>query len=105
MSEMYMGTVGLSTGLVDQHGIPIHLGDTLVFDEREWGAPYPANEFVIEFKDGELLVFGCVSELRQFCTVTKKWDGRRVLLDLSVPALTHPVQSSQTPPAQAPKQQ
>jgi hypothetical protein len=82
MSEgKYMGEVGLWTGLLDRHGVEIHLGDTLIFDEQEWGAPYPANEFVIEFKDGQLLTKGVVSELRHFCTVTRKFDGRMLTID------------------------
>lgn len=67
----YIGKIGNFTGLYDMHGAPIHLGDTLSFDEREWGG---MNIFQLLFEDGELNIGFGVDDLAEFCTVIKKWN-------------------------------
>lgn len=81
--EIWMGNIGLFTGLKDRRGTPVHLGDTLEFDAAEWGAPAPDNQFVIEYKDGELRVNGTVSEVSQFCTVIRRFDEKIIEGNLS----------------------
>jgi len=73
MTTGRMDELGLDTGLVDRNKSPIHLGDTLEFDSKEWGNR-DTNKFVITFEEGELSVLGCVSELSEWCTVIKKWN-------------------------------
>lgn len=68
---MNMGKVGNFTGIYDQAGMPIHLGDTLEFDSREWGG---VNIFQLLFEDGELSIGFGVGDLTEFCTVIKKWN-------------------------------
>lgn len=72
--ERFMSEVGLNTGLVDMHDKPIHLGDTIWFDRREWGDDN--NTFVIGFSDGELDIKGTVDDARSWWTVIKKWNDK-----------------------------
>lgn len=64
--------VGLPLGRNDRNGDPIHIGDTVRFDEREWGAPNCV--FVVEYDKGEYMGEGCLSDLSQWCDIVKKWD-------------------------------
>lgn len=52
-------------GANDRHGTPIHLGDRLRFDEKEWGGPH---EFVVEIEDGELTCPG-KGDLSSWCEI------------------------------------
>lgn len=72
--ERSMSELGLNTGLVDMHDKPIHLGDTILFDRREWGDDN--NTFVIGFSDGELDIKGTIDDARSWWTVIKKWNDK-----------------------------
>lgn len=74
MTKGRMDEIGLDTGMVDKTGAPIHLGDTLEFDAREWGDDQ-SNKFVIKFEEGELLCHGSPFTLDEWCTIIKKWDA------------------------------
>jgi hypothetical protein len=71
LNEIYMGRKGLFTGLYDRNKQPIHLGDTLEFDEKEWGG---LCTFVVSFSEGELQICGTVAGLSEWCRIVKKWD-------------------------------
>lgn len=71
MTTGVMNTLGYWTGLYDRKGQKVHIGDTLEFDQAEWGGP---NSCVVEFKDGELDVPGCPSEVSEWCTVIQRYD-------------------------------
>ena len=60
---------GLLIGVKDKNGRSIRTGDTMIFDEEEWGGP--DNEFVVYFKDGELQINGTVKDLSEFCEVVE----------------------------------
>jgi hypothetical protein len=64
-----MGTVGFDTGIKDKHGNPIHIGDELRFDEREWGGPCI---FTVGFVDGELTGCGSIGDWSEWCEVVQK---------------------------------
>lgn len=64
--------VGMPIDREDKHGMPIHVGDMLRFDEKEWGAPCT---FVIEVKRGEITHPGCCGDLDQWCEILTKFDG------------------------------
>lgn len=68
---------GVAIGVNDMHGRPIHIGDTLVFDEREWGAPLPP--FVIEIKKGLIQHPGSTGDLSSWCEIIETWDGKKVI--------------------------
>ena len=63
---------GLPIDCNDKHGDPIHVGDTLRFDEREWGEPHT---FVIGFERAEVLYSGGVSDLDCWCEIIRRYDG------------------------------
>jgi len=63
-----MGVKGQDTGLKDSLGNTIHVGDTLVFDPKEWGND-ESNVFVVEWEDGQLTGNGALSDWSQWCTV------------------------------------
>ena len=67
--------LGVPIGVNDQHGNPIHIGDKLDFDHREWGGP---QQFVVELKDGTIQHPGCTSDLSSWCEIIESWDARRV---------------------------
>ncbi len=52
-------------GANDRHGNPIHVGDRLRFDEKEWGGEH---EFVVEISDGEIQCPG-PSDLSSWCEI------------------------------------
>ncbi len=56
----------------DKHGNPIHIGDTLTFDEDEWGGKF--KPYVVKIENAEIQLFGSPSDLSQFCEVVKRWD-------------------------------
>jgi hypothetical protein len=65
-------TAGVPIGARDREGRPIHVGDTLSFDEREWGGPH---EFTIRIEDGEIVMSGGgASDLESWCTIVRRWD-------------------------------
>lgn len=74
-----MDEPGLDTGLKDKHGAPIHLGDTLNFDRREWGGV--DTKFVVSFVKGELLIKGGISDLSEFCEIVSKHEAAPVKAD------------------------
>jgi hypothetical protein len=57
-------------GVCDREGTPIRIGDTLEFDEREWGGP--DNRFVVEWQPGRLLHNGSLSDLTEWCRVVER---------------------------------
>lgn len=66
--------IGLPLGVKDRNGNPVHVGDTLAFDGREWGT---ADDYIytVEFVRGEVQVAGTVSDIPSFCRVIKRWDA------------------------------
>lgn len=64
--------IGVPIGATDKHGVPVHIGDTVEFDEREFGGPC---RFVIELRDGEIVHPGATGDLRSWCTVLKPACG------------------------------
>lgn len=71
MSRPYMGDPGMYTGIKDRHGNPVHVGDVLSFDPREWGGEC---EYVLRFENGELVTKGTVSDITNWCVVIWSWD-------------------------------
>ena len=69
------GEAGLFTGLFDVEGSPIHLGDTLSFCENALDSEF---DFVIGVENGSLDSCGALNDLAEWCTITKKWDGKNV---------------------------
>ncbi len=63
--------LGVPIGVNDSDGRPIHIGDTLDFDEHEWGSPC---EFVIRLENGEIQHPGCTSDLKNWCRIVKPWN-------------------------------
>ena len=57
---------GVYIGVNDVNGQPIHIGDHLQFDEKEYGEPC---EFVVELFEGELHYCGAASDLSNYCTI------------------------------------
>src|SRR5688500_13556602 len=64
----FMGQPGMFTGLYDRMGQPIHIGDTVRFDPKEWGND-ETNVFVVRFEKGELQVNGTPFDMHQWCEV------------------------------------
>ncbi len=71
MTSLPLG-LGVQIGLNDRLGNPIHIGDTLSFDEREWGAP--DCEFTVTLERGQIHYCGGPSDLPQFCEIIRRWD-------------------------------
>lgn len=67
--------VGIAIDLTDKHGDPVHVGDTLRFDEKEWGSPHT---FTVEIRRGEIVVSGAPSDIGAWCEILTKFDGREV---------------------------
>jgi len=67
--------LGVPIGVNDRLGNPIHIGDKLDFDHREWGGP---QQFVVELKDGTIQHPGCTSDLSSWCEIIESWDAREV---------------------------
>ena len=63
---------GVPIGVNDRNGKPIHIGDTLRFEEQEWGE---TMEFVIELRDGQIQHPGATGDLSSWCEVVKPWGG------------------------------
>lgn len=58
--------VYIPIGVSDRNGVPIHVGDRLVFDATEWGSPHV---FKIELDRGQLLHDGAPGDLSEWCEV------------------------------------
>jgi hypothetical protein len=63
--------LGAPIGLRDRLGQPIHIGDTLSFDETVWGGPCT---FTIDLEDGEVQMNGGPSDMDQHCEIVREWD-------------------------------
>jgi hypothetical protein len=59
---------GLWIGINDMDGKPIHIGDTLEFDEKEFGEECI---FTLTLEKGEFQHPGSVSDLSAWCKVIK----------------------------------
>lgn len=68
--------VAVPIGINDRHGDPVHVGDTLRFDEEEWGGS--DSTFKVELVDGEIVGKGVASEWNEWCEILTKFDGREV---------------------------
>ena len=69
--------LGLPIGINDREGRPIHIGDVLHFDPREWGSD--DCYFCVEFSDGQVRYpGGGASDLTAWCVIVRKWDEGRV---------------------------
>ena len=62
---------GVQIGANDSKGRPIHVGDTLLFDEKEWGEPM---QFTIELIDGSIQHPGATDDLTEWCEIIRAWD-------------------------------
>ena len=67
---MYKLGTGQYIGVNDCQGNRIHIGDTLEFDEKEFGEKCV---FVVELKDGTIQHPGATSDLTNWCTVINSW--------------------------------
>lgn len=63
-----MGERGQDTGLKDRNGRSVLVGDTIEFDEREWGEPC---RFEVKFEGGEIRVPGTLDDARSWWTVVE----------------------------------
>lgn len=63
--------LGIRIGVDDCKGNPIHIGDTLRFDELERGEPMT---FTITLEQGEIRHPGATSDLTEWCEIVKRWD-------------------------------
>lgn len=61
-----MGERGQDTGLKDRNGRSVLVGDTIEFDEKEWGGPC---RFEVKFEDGAIRVPGTLDDARSWWTV------------------------------------
>jgi len=64
--------LGVPLGVHDRNGNQVHIGDTLRFDEKEWGEPMA---FVVELRRGEIHHPGATSDLSEYCEIIKRWDS------------------------------
>lgn len=69
--------IGLPLGVNDRDGNPVHVGDTLAFDGREWTRTYgaPDHIYTVEYSGGQVLVDGTIGDIRHYCRVVKRWDA------------------------------
>ena len=65
--------LGMSIGVNDRTGKPIHIGDLLHFDPAEWGSE--SMYFCVEFRQGEVRHPGSISDLSAWCMIVRKWDA------------------------------
>ena len=63
---------GVPIGVSDRDGNPIHIGDKLRFDGREWGGPM---EFVVALAWGQIQHPGATSDLSNWCEIIESWDA------------------------------
>lgn len=63
--------VGVPIGLLDRHGNPVHIGDKLRFDAREWGGS--DNEFTVELEGGEILINGAPNDIEGWCEIIEPY--------------------------------
>ena len=63
--------LGVPIGIDDVHGKPIRIGDTMRFDETEYGEPC---EFMISLENGLIQHPGATSDLSNWCEIIKPWD-------------------------------
>ncbi len=66
--------LGVYIGLEDVNGYPIHIGDVLEFDVREWGSS-EGNVFTVTLEKGDISGCGVPSEWPSFCRIIKSWNG------------------------------
>ena len=62
---------GVPIGVDDRTGRPIHIGDLLEFDEKEYGAEC---RFTMRLRHGTLEHPGPTGDLSQWCTIIRGWD-------------------------------
>lgn len=65
--------LGMSIGVNDRTGKPIHIGDLLHFDSNEWGSD--DHYFCVEFSRGEVRHSGSVADLSEWCVIVRKWNA------------------------------
>ena len=63
---------GMPIDLNDKHGNPVHIGDTIDFDEKEWGATFVP--YVVTVESGEIQLWGSPSDFPVHCEIVKRWD-------------------------------
>jgi len=72
MSQPVKEAMGIRIGVDDRKGNPIHIGDTLSFDAREWGEPMT---FMVTLEQGEIRHPGSTGDLSEWCEIVRKWDA------------------------------
>lgn len=71
-----LGEIGTQLKVVtDKHGSPVHIGDTLSFDAKEWGGKHV---FVLGWdeEECELDIGFPPSDITEWCEVVKRWDEK-----------------------------
>ncbi len=68
--------MGVPIGVCDRNGNPLHIGDTLKFDPREWGDD--CCVFEIKLENGEIVHPGTTSDLSNWCDLVRRWDGTAI---------------------------
>lgn len=63
---------GVPIGLNDCKGNPVHIGDTLTFDETEYGGKL--DPYVVLIEAGQVQLAGAPSDVPQWCEIVKPWD-------------------------------
>ena len=63
--------VGMPIDANDKNGNPICVGDTLDFDEKEWGGEFKPEQILIE--NCEVLYSGSYHDFSQYRQIVKKW--------------------------------
>ena len=64
--------MGVPIGVCDRNGNPLHIGDTLKFDAREWGDDHCV--FEIRLEKGQIVHPGTTSDLSNWCDLVRRWD-------------------------------
>lgn len=74
--------LGVTIGVNDRDGNPVHIGDTLEFDAKEWrrgmtfesGVINTPPRSVVELVKGEIVCNGGVGSISDWCRIVKRWD-------------------------------
>jgi hypothetical protein len=85
LESQITNALGIPIGVNDSNGNPIRTGDTLRFDKQIWYrdsvivsnqplSTFPEMDFEIRLEKGELRQPGVTSDLKNYCTIIRKWN-------------------------------